>query len=107
SSAGSVTVLNGGTFTTGIGQTNVNATGAIHVNSGGTMIVRGNMTVQTSLDIAGTVILDANAPAPGEETDDLALADFPPNDFSFEEDANRLSMGEGAAVPEPSVAMLA
>jgi hypothetical protein len=77
SSGGTATVNigNGGTFTTGTGQTTVNATGDLNINAGGTMIVRGNMTVHSSLEIAGTVILAASAPAPAEETDDRALAD--------------------------------
>jgi hypothetical protein len=69
SSIATVNVENGGTFTTGTGLTTVNATGDLNVNTGGTMIVRGDMIVYSSLDIAGggTVILEASAPAPTEE----------------------------------------
>ena len=70
SSTATVNVQNGGTFTTGTGQTNVNATGDLNINTGGALIVRGDMFVQSSLDIGngGTVILDATAPpAPGGE----------------------------------------
>jgi T5SS/PEP-CTERM-associated repeat protein len=100
-SIGTLTVENGGAFTTGTGLTTVNATGDLNINAGGTMIVRGNMTVANSLEIAngGTVILDASAPAPGEfaETDLTGPDEF---DFGAVE-----SIG-GSAVPEPGSATL-
>ena len=70
-STATLTVQSGGTFTTGTGLTTVNATGDLNINAGGTMIVRGDMIVHSSLDIAngGTVILSESAmpaPASGE-----------------------------------------
>ncbi len=94
-SVGTLTVENGGTFTTGTGLTEVRATGDLNVNAGGTMIVRGDMTIANGLDIAngGTVILGGNTPPPAPEFGDL--------DFVGWE-----SGVETAAVPEPGVGAL-
>ncbi|HZJ15635.1 MAG TPA: PEP-CTERM sorting domain-containing protein [Chthoniobacteraceae bacterium] len=102
-----LTVENGGTFTTGTGLTTVTATGDLNINAGGTMIVRGDMTVLSSLDIAGTVILDANAPAPAEEIADLSSPHASIEAFSLDAGPSGLATGDLAIVPEPSASMLA
>jgi T5SS/PEP-CTERM-associated repeat protein len=97
-STATLTVENGGTFTTGAGLTTVNATGDLNVLSGGTMIVRGNMIVHSSLDIAdgGTIILDATAPAvPGAFVETNRL-----------EENSSLATADTAAVPEPGIGAL-
>jgi hypothetical protein len=64
------------------------------VNAGGTMIVRGDMLIQSSLDIAGTVIIEADAPAPAFD-----------NAIAWE--TSNLQTGNlSAAVPEPGVGAL-
>ncbi|HZJ15634.1 MAG TPA: hypothetical protein VFD27_11315 [Chthoniobacteraceae bacterium] len=104
-STAAVNVQNGGTFTTGTGLTTVNATGDLNVLAGGTMIVRGDMIVHSSLDIAGTVILDDDpvpAPALGAIAD-VGLQDFEEGEFG----GGNPSAGDSvSAVPEPNVAML-
>jgi len=102
-----LTIENGGTFTTGTGLTTVNATGDLNINAGGTMIVRGDMTVLSSLDIAngGVVILGATAsrtPALGAIAD-VELLDFEQGEFGG---GNPRAGDTVSAVPEPSVAML-
>jgi len=104
-------VENGGVFITGIGLTTVNATGDLNVNAGGTMIVRGDVTVLSSLDIAGTVILDGGAPP--------AAKDLFENDPGFDERELSAPGSEFArvathvqvhnppgAIPEPGVSAL-
>jgi hypothetical protein len=89
-----LTIENGGTFSTGTGLTTVNATGDLNINSGGTMIVRGSMTVLSSLDIAGTVIV--GAPAPGQVAE---------SERDFED--GYLSAPAGITnIPEPGVGAL-
>jgi hypothetical protein len=100
-------VQNGGTFTTGTGLTTVNSTGDLNINAGGTMIVRGDMTVANSLDIAngGTVILGGDAPAPGESAEvDLTWPDE--FDFGAVETIGGSSTADFAAAPEPGSATL-
>jgi T5SS/PEP-CTERM-associated repeat protein len=98
-SIGTLNVESGGTFTTGTGLTDVRATGDINVNAGGTMIVRGNMNVANSLDIAngGTVILGGSAPpAPALAMDEIGASAFGAGEI-------------GAAttiVPEPGIGAL-
>ena len=106
-SIATLTVENGGIFTTGTGTTTVNATGDLNINAGGTMIVRGDMTIASSLDIAngGTVILGGGAPAPGE----FAEADLTgPDGFDFGavENIGGASTADFVAVPEPGSATL-
>src|SRR4030095_2594236 len=100
-----LTMENGGTFITGTGLTTVNATGDLNINAGGTMIVRGNMTVLSSLDIANgsTVILDANAP-PAPASDEFAEPELgAPGvpDFGAWEDSNASTGASVGVVPEP------
>ena len=106
-STATLNVENGGTFTTGTGLTTVNVTGDLNVNAGGTMIVRGDMVVANSLDIAngGTVILGGGAPAPGEfaEPDLTGPDEF---DSGAVENIGGSSTVDFAAVPEPGSATL-
>jgi hypothetical protein len=92
-------------------STTVNATGDLNVNAGGTMIVRGNMTVLSSLDIAGTVILDGGAPPaaeglsendPGFYEGELSAAG---SEFAWAAADGQVHNPPGA-IPEPGVGAL-
>ena len=92
-STATLTVESGGTFTTGTGLTTVNATGDVNINDGGTMIVRGDLIVRGSLEIAsgGTMMVEASGVlAPGA------------SDFPADENFRRLA----APVPEPGMGAL-
>ncbi len=107
-SVATVTIENGGVFTTGTGLTTVNATGDLNINAGGTMIVRGDMLVQSALDIddGGTVILGESA-TPAPVRNDFADAGLQ----SSEMGGWLTPHGSGAStdfnvVPEPGVSSL-
>jgi hypothetical protein len=80
----------------------VNTTGDLNINAGGTMIVRGDITVASSLEIAngGTVILGGGAPAPGEFVE-VGFSVIGEGDVEMWE-----SGAAAAAVPEPGVGAL-
>ena len=110
-SSATLTVENGGTFTTSTGRTTVNATGDLNINNGGTMIVRGDMTIHSALEISagGTVILSEDAPlAPAAFQFAEAEVGMSSNlDLGTWKDGAFASAGSDlAAVPEPGVGAL-
>jgi hypothetical protein len=100
SGSATLTIENGGTFTTGSNLTTISDTGDLNINAGGTMMVRGEMTVFSSLDIGGTVILGATAsPTPN------AIGTMPESNLSFDE--SDLSASTTITnIPEPGIGSL-